>query len=232
MLGLLEAFGLITLIKEHDCIALTTGDQKIQLTGQPFHYDLDKRDISNDYAVTNQIQADYCIHMVHGMLVEKPLPEGVPHTMVSSLLEMDSDADILLTGHYHGGFPMQMRNNKYMINPGSIARLSNQQSEIKRMPQVVLMDIDKEIKIRFQKLKTAARGEDIFDRTVQEESLYRQEKWAQFAQEVSAAGIYQGIQVEEIIEEIAKLDALDVEVKKEALRRIGDAQEMEGEKES
>jgi DNA repair exonuclease SbcCD nuclease subunit len=232
MLGLLEAFGVLTLIKEHDLIELNDGRIKLQLTGQPFHYDLDKRDIAEDYAVTNQTKADYCIHMVHGMLVEKALPEGVPHTMVSSLLEMQSDADILLTGHYHGGFPIQHKDSKYIINPGSIARLSNQQAEIKRIPQVVLIDLSTEIRIQFQKLTSAARGEDVFDRSIQEESLYRQEKWAQFAQEVSAAGIYQGIQVDEIIEEIAKIDLLEPSVKEEALKRIGDAQEMEGEKES
>jgi DNA repair exonuclease SbcCD nuclease subunit len=231
MLGLLEAFGVLTLIKRNDCIELTDSTYRVQLTGQPFHYDLDKRNISDDYAITNQIKADYCIHMVHGMLVEKALPEGVPHTMVSSLLEMKSDADILLTGHYHAGFRMQHKNNKYIINPGSIARLSNQQAEIRRMPQIVLIELDKEIRIRFQKLASASRGEDIFDRSFQEESQYRQEKWAQFAQEVSAAGIYQGIQVEEIIEEISKIDALDPAIKTEALKRIGEIQEMEGEKE-
>jgi DNA repair exonuclease SbcCD nuclease subunit len=232
MLGLLEAFGVLTLIKQHDLIELTDGRIKLQLTGQPFHYDLDKRNIADDYAVTNQTKADYCIHMVHGMLVEKALPEGVPHTMVSSLLEMQSDADILLTGHYHGGFPMQHKDSKYIINPGSIARLSNQQAEIRRIPQVVLIDLSTEVRIQFQKLTSAARGEDVFDRSIQEESLYRQEKWAQFAQEVSAAGIYQGIQVDEIIEEIAKIDLLESPVKEEALKRIGEAQEMEGEKES
>ncbi|MCH5586422.1 metallophosphoesterase family protein [Shimazuella sp. AN120528] len=230
MLGLLEAFGVLTLVKPKEHVVLSDGTYQVQLTGQAFHYDLDKRTITEDYAVTNRIGADYCIHMVHGMLVDKALPEGVPHTMVSALLEMESDADILLTGHYHAGFPIQHKNNKYIINPGSVARLSNQQAEIRRMPQVVLIELGKEIQIQFQKLTTAARGEDVFDRSVQEESLYRQEKWAQFAQEVNAAGIYQGIQVEEIIEEIAKIDLLDPSVKAEALKRIGEAQEMAGEK--
>jgi DNA repair exonuclease SbcCD nuclease subunit len=230
MLGLLEAFGILTLLKPKEHVVLTDGTYRVQLTGQAFHYDLDKRSATDDYAISNHTESDYCIHMVHGMLVEKALPEGVPHTMISALLEMESDADILLTGHYHAGFPLQHKDNKYIVNPGSVARLSNQQAEIRRIPQVVLMELGEEIHIRFQQLTSAARGEDIFDRSTQEESLYRQEKWAQFAQEVSAAGIYQGIQVEEIIEEIARIDSLDTAVKSEALKRIGDAQEMAGEK--
>lgn len=225
MLGLLEAFGIINLIGHNDFILLTKNGLRVQLTGQPFHYDLDKRPIVEDYAVTNKLDADYCIHMVHGMLVERSLPDGVPHTMVSSLWEMESDANILLTGHYHAGFPLQQRNGKYIINPGSIARLSNQSAEIRRLPQVVLIDLIEEIQIRFKSLTSAARGADIFDRTLQEESLYRQEKWAQFAQEVSAAGEYRGIRVEEIIGEIAQLEALEPVIIEEALRRFGEVQE-------
>jgi exonuclease SbcD len=228
MLGLLEAFGILTLIHSGDIIELTKDNMHVQLTGQPFHYDLDKRVIAEDYAITNQLNADYCIHMVHGMLVERALPEGVPHTMVSSLWEVKSDADIVLTGHYHAGFPVQQRNGKYVINPGSIARLSNQQAEIKRLPQIVLIELTKEINIQIKPLTTALPGQEVFDRTLQEEASYRQEKWVQFAQEVSAAGVYRGIQVEEIIEEIAKLEVLDQVVKEEAMRRIGEVQEGEG----
>jgi exonuclease SbcD len=231
MLGLLEAFGVVTLIHRGDIIRLTDDNIQVQLTGQPFHYDLDKRDRREDYAITNQIGADYCIHIVHGMLVEKALPDGVAHTMLSSLLEIESDVDILLTGHYHAGFRMHHKNNKYIINPGSIARLSNQTAEINRTPQVVLIELTDEIRIRFQPLMSAAKGEDVFDRTVLEAEQYRQQKWAQFAQEISAAGEYQGIQVEEIIAEIAQLDSLADEVKTEALRRIAEVQEQDGGKE-
>lgn len=231
MLGLLEAFGVLTLIRSGDTIQLEKGYKQVQLTGEPFHYDLDKRSITKDYAVTNKLQADFCIHMVHGMLVEQALPDGVPHTMISSLWEVDSDADIVLTGHYHAGFPIQQRNGKYIINPGAIARLSNQPSEWKRIPQVVLIELTKEISIQFKRLSTAHPGQEIFDRSLQEEASYRQEKWAQFAQEINAAGVYKGIQVEEIIEEIARLETLDQHVKEEAMRRIGEIQEGEGERE-
>ncbi len=231
MLGLLEAFGVLTLINHGEVTELKKDNLKVQLSGQPFHYDLDKRPIAEDYSVTNQIDADYCIHMVHSMLVERALPDGVPHTMVSSLWEIENDADIVLTGHYHAGFPLQHRNGKYIVNPGSIARLSNQHAEIKRYPQIVLIDLKEEINIQFLPLTSASKGTDIFDRTLQEETLYRQEKWAQFAQEVSSVGEYRGIQVEEIIEEIAQLEALDRVVKEEAMRRIGEVQMGEGERE-
>jgi DNA repair protein SbcD/Mre11 len=231
MLGLLDAFGTLTLIEPDQPVVLEKDGLRVQVTGQPFHYDLDRREIHLDYAVKNTTSSDFCIHMVHGMLVDRPLPEGVAHTLVHQLWELDSDWDLLLTGHYHAGFPIQSKEGRYIVNPGAIARVNNQLSEISRMPQVLYIELSETIHLELIPLSCAKPGEEVLDRSHLEKAQFRQQKWALFVQEISAAGEYQGLQIEEIINEIVQLEGIDENVKKEALRRIAIAQESEGESE-
>jgi len=227
MLGLLDAFGVLRLIRDDEKIRLEKGGVVVQLSGRPFHYDLDKRDPAMDYAVKNEVGADFCIHMVHGMLVDRALPDGVPHTMVHEA--WSDDVDILLTGHYHAGFPMQERNGKVIINPGALARVNSQSAEINRMPQVVLIELGKHADIRFIPLTCVEPGEKVLDRSYIEKAAYRQEQWASFVQQIQSAADFQAIDVIDIIDEISRLNGIEEEVKFEAQRRIAIAQEAEGE---
>lgn len=228
MLGLLDTLGIIHLLNEGDRIPIEKEGYKVQLSGQAFHYDLDKRDIDLDYYVTNDTEADYCIHMVHGMLVDRNLPEGVAYTSLEQL-DPSRMADILLTGHYHAGFPIQRQSGKYMINPGALARVNNHSSEMNRMPQVVLIDLKEDIEIQLLTLSSAKAGESVLDRTYIEQAAYRQGKLASFMQEIQAVGNFRAMEVTEIIEEISRLEEIEPEVKQEALQRIAAVQESERE---
>ncbi|RAL26398.1 metallophosphoesterase family protein [Thermoflavimicrobium daqui] len=229
MLGLLDAFGTIRLLQTGEVISLEKDGITVQLTGQSFHYDLDKRSCRLDYCVENQIGAKYCIHMVHGMLVDRALPDSVAHTMVQHLFEQENQADILLTGHYHAGFPIRERSGKYIVNPGALARINNHPSEIGRMPQVALIDLTDGIQIQLIPLACAAKGETVIDRSYLEQAAYRQEKLAAFVQEVESVNDFKVIGVGEIIETIAHAEKVDEEVKFEAMRRISVAEQDEGE---
>lgn len=223
MLGLLDAFGIVRLLRPGERAWVRKQGIAVQVTGQPFHYDLDKRDPSEDYRVDRDAEADYAVHMVHGMAVERALPEGVAHTMVNQL--WFEEIDVLLTGHYHAGFPMQHRHGRYIINPGALARINNHPSEMKRMPQVVLIHFTDRIDVRFLPITCALPGEAVLDRSYLEKAAYREEKMASFVQEVRAAGEFKGIGVFDIVEEIARMEGIDHEVKAEAMRRIAIAEE-------
>ncbi|QKG85973.1 exonuclease SbcCD subunit D [Kroppenstedtia pulmonis] len=227
MLGLLDAFDTLHLLQPGHPLLIEKKGISLQLTGQPFHYDLDKRDPVLDYSVCNELQADYCVHMVHGMAVDRPLPEGVAHTMVHTL--WFDEVDVLLTGHYHAGFPLQHRDGHYIVNPGALARINNHPSEIRRMPQVALLEFSDHIQVRFRSLQCAATGEEVLDRSYLEQAAYREEKMASFVREVRAAGEFRSMDVVDIIEEIATLEGIGDEVKFEAMRRIAVVQERLGE---
>lgn len=225
MLGLLDAFGTVRLIRSGEKILLREGGVSVQLTGQPFHYDLDRRDPVLDYVVKNETGADYCVHVVHGMVVDRALPDSVPHTLAEDL--WSEEVDVLLTGHYHGGFPIKKKEGRYIVNPGALARINNHPSEISRMPQVALLDFGKEVSVRLLPLKCAAPGEAVLDRSYLEKAAYREEQMARFFQEVHAHD-FRSLHVQGIVEEIAGAKQVDDDVRHEALRRIAVVQEQLG----
>lgn len=228
MLGLLDAFGTLQLVHEGDRIKLEKDGVIVQLSGQPFHYDLDKRDVALDYAVKNEMQANFCIHMAHSMLVDRSLPDSVAHTLVSQVWELKSDVDVLLTGHYHAGFPIQHREGRYVINPGAVSRVNNHISEMKRTPQVVLLDLTDHIDVTVLPLTSAKSGDEILDRSHIEKAQYQEERWAEFTRQVDVALELKTLNVDTIIETIAENDQINEQVKFDALRRISIAKEIRG----
>lgn len=229
MIGLLDAFGVIRLIRNDEKIRLEKEGISVQLSGCSFHYDLDKRDRKLDYAVKNEVGADYCIHMVHGMLVHRALPDGIPHTMVHEV--WSEDVDILLTGHYHAGFPIQEKNGKAIVNPGALARVNNQPSEMNRMPQVALIELGKQISIQLIPLTCALPGEEVLDRTYIEKAAYRQERLQAFEQQIRSLVDFEEVDVMKIIDQISNERGIDKQVRQEARRRIEKVQMTEGENE-
>ncbi|GAF63578.1 DNA repair exonuclease [Bacillus sp. TS-2] len=219
MLGLIDSFGLMTVIHPHQPILIEKDGLKVQLSGQPYHYDLDQRDPKLDYYPLNEHKADILIHMVHSMLVEKALPDGIPHTLIDHI--WGTTADILLTGHYHGGFGIKEREGTYICNPGAIARVNNHSSEIIRKPQIILGELSKDyIQLKQRVLKVAAKGEQVLDRSFLEKAVHQEQKLHQFIQQVKEQSDFQSIKMTDIIQELAAMSNVENEVKEEALRRI------------
>ncbi|MCL7746538.1 metallophosphoesterase [Halalkalibacter alkaliphilus] len=219
MLGLMDSFGVMTVIDPGSPILIEKNGQRIQISGQPYHYDLDQRDPKLDYYPTNETNADVLIHIVHSMLVEKALPEGVPHTIIDHI--WGTTADIILTGHFHGGFGIKERNGKFICNPGALARVNNHWSEISRMPKVIIGSIiDRNISLREITIKRAQKGDDVLDRSFLEKAVHQEEKLHSFVQQVKETSQFQTLNMSDIILEIASLKNVEDKVKQEALRRM------------
>lgn len=225
MLGLLDALGVLTLLRPGETVRLAKEGRTLQISGQPFHYDLDKRSFELDYSVPERT-ADFCLHMVHGMLVDQKLPEGVAHTRVDNV--WSADFDILLTGHYHAGFPIQRYEGRYIVNPGALARVNNHLSEVRRMPQVALITLTERIAVRLLPLTSAESGREVLDRSYLEEKSFQAEKLNDFIQIVRSAGKMEAITVTEIVSDLAQRNQIEEDVRKEALLRIAAVQEQLG----
>ncbi len=78
MLGLMDSFGLLTIIHPEQPLFFEKGGVKVQISGQPYHYDIDQREVKLDYYPINEQEADILIHLVHSMLVEKRCLMGFP----------------------------------------------------------------------------------------------------------------------------------------------------------
>ncbi|WP_017727391.1 metallophosphoesterase family protein [Halalkalibacterium ligniniphilum] len=225
MLGLMDSFGILTLIHPDQPLLFEENGLRVQISGQPYHYDIDQRDPKLDYYPSNQRRADVLIHLVHSMLVEKALPDEIPHTIIDHI--WGTSADVILTGHYHGGFGIKERNGKYICNPGAIARINNHWSEISRQPTIILGTVTKEgIELKEYPLQSAKKGDDVLDRSFLEKAVHQEEKLHAFVQQVKEQAEFQSLNMNQIIGEIAAMSNVEEKVKQEALRRITVIEEL------
>lgn len=221
ILGFLDTLGVINLIDRKNYIILKKGGISLLLTGQPYVYDVDN---NKDYYYQRheEILVDYRVHMVHGMLLDRPFIKGIPYTLVDDIL--DTDVDILLSGHYHAGFNTIEKNGKYFINPGSLVRISNSLSEISRKPRVVIIELKDSINIKDVYLKNIIAGDKVLDRTEIENSMFKGERILEFKQTIDSSINFEKMDMNELIMEVSMATNVDKEVRIEALNRIARTQ--------
>lgn len=223
MLGFVVRLGIVHLIGR-DPVYLEKNGICIQLTGQGFHFDIDRRDPREDYVVQKK-DCNYAIHLVHGMLLDRVYFPGPCYTLIEQIWE--TEADFTLVGHNHLGFPDTERNGKFFLNPGALARLSNHPYELTRPIQVILLDFSGS-RPTYEKiqLRSAPPGEEVLDRSRLEEATFREQRLASYLAEVKTAGTYQRTDIRVLIEEIAQVEKIDKKVREETLRRISLAEEI------
>ncbi len=219
MIGLLDALNVVKLIKEGEVIYLNKDGIKVQLTGQPYVYNIDHEEGRANYIVKEvSSDVDYSIHMVHGMLLNKPFIQGIPYTLIDDI--KDTKANITLCGHYHTGFGIINVEGKYFVNPGSLVRITNSLAEINRMPKVAIIKLGDSIDIELVELKSALKGEEVLNRQEIENHIFKSEILFDFKQTIERAINFDKLEVNEILLEVSNAEGVSEEVKKEALRRI------------
>ncbi|MGI5921802.1 MAG: metallophosphoesterase family protein [Syntrophomonadaceae bacterium] len=222
LLGFLARLGFIKLLEAGRPVYLDKHNCRVQISGQPYHYDMDRRDPELDYTIKKN-GADMAIHLVHGMLVnEKSFPGD--QTQIDQIL--DTQAEITLCGHNHLGFGIIEKNGKSFINPGALVRLSNHRSEITRPVQVVLINLDgNQIESTLLPLKTARPGQEVLDRSKVEERNALQMKIDMFAQEIKQVANMEQMNVKNIIDEVVQSLGESPQIRQEALDRIARVEE-------
>lgn len=228
ILGILQTLGIIKVL-DNDSVILNAVNKTIKITGSSYKYDIDIDKNKEKYIIKKQ-EADYLIHIVHGMLMEKEFIKEVPHTLIDEIA-FKTEADITLCGHYHNGFGVKKFNNKYFVNPGALVRINNSLSEINRIPSFAIIDIDDNINIYIENLKTAPKGEEVLDRDIVKMEEQKEVTFNKIIQSVSSYGSYQFISLEKIIEEIATRENIPEDVKREAINRLEKSQINLSEKE-
>ncbi len=227
VISLLNTIGTIKLINANDLIVLEKDGIKAQLTGQPYIFGIDGERRAEYYKPKEILEeVDYSIHMVHGLLLEKHFIKTVNHTVIDEI--KDTPADITLCGHYHSGFGIINIDGKYFINPGSLARVSNSLAELKRRPEIIMMDLnEKGIDIKSIQLKCAKPGEEVLDREKMENAVFKGERLFEFKQTIDESLDFEKMDINDILLEVSNLDNFEEEVRKEALRRIAEIQMRE-----
>lgn len=225
LLGFLVAVGNFVLLTREP-MYIDDGNVRVQLTGAGYQYDIDD-DVS--YYLISKNNCDVAIHTVHGMLLNKVMFPEIKYTLIDDIKDK-TDADITLTGHYHLGFDEVIYHNKYFFNPGSIVRLSNHPAEIRRMPQVLLIELGAKIEYRYITLQCAKSGLEVLDRNKIEEVRFREEKRAYFLQEIRAAAGTKRTDPYSILDAVVKdkqeSEGLSKDVIDEVKRRFAEAEAL------
>ena len=221
MLGLLRSLDFLNIIDKYSEIVLEKDGLRVQLTGLPYSYNIDT---NKDGYIVKHIgeNIDYSIHIVHGMLLDKPFVKGIPYTLVDDIIE--TKADITLSGHYHAGFKTIEKEGKYFINPGSLVRITNSLKEIERIPKLVLINLTDKINIEMLNLTSAKPGEEVLDRTEIEKSTFRGERIIEFKQTIDSAINFEKMDINDLLLEVTLAENLSDRVKEEAIKRIAQIQ--------
>lgn len=224
MLGLLNSLDFLQVIDESKPVILSKDKIKVQITGVPYSYNIDE---TPDKYILKEIDEDanYSIHIVHGMLLDRPFIKGIPYTLVDDII--DTKANITLTGHYHAGFKTIERDGKFFINPGSLVRVTNSIKEIERTPQVCLIELNDNINISMIQLKSALPGDEVLDRSEIEKSTFKSERILEFKQSIDSALNFEKMDINDLLIEVAFSENVDTNVKEEALKRIAQIQMKE-----
>lgn len=227
MMGLLANLGIFHLLNDKKYILEKDGI-KVQLTGNPYSYDIDEKNKINDYKVLAKDEdVQYAIHVVHGFLLDKPFMPGVNCTLIEDIY--DTKADITLAGHYHLGFKTIVKDDKYFINPGALVRMSNAKVELERRPKVIVIELTDKISIKEVYLKSALPGDIVLDRETMLMHRGKRAKLIEFQDLVEASSNFKKYNVLELVGEILKNDLYSDKVKQECLKRVSEVQESEAE---
>lgn len=224
MIGLLNSVDILNILEEGDIKFLEKNGIRVQLTGQPYTYDIDEeRNISKYIVDQVEDKVDYSIHMVHGMLLDKPFIKEVPHTLIEDVAKK-TKASITFSGHYHTGFGVKNIDDKYFINPGSLIRMSSAYEEVKRKPKVILLELTEKIDIKEIPLKTALPGKEVFKEDSIVSDRNKEEQLYEFKQSIESSVNFDKLDINDILLEIAITENIDESIKEEALKRISEAQ--------
>jgi len=167
LLGFLVRLGAVKLLGRDPVFLSLPGDKKLQLTGQGFHAEIDRRDWVLDYVVGKK-ETDFAVHVVHGMLLPRGIVSSASFLPAATPAEdvlAATKADVTLCGHYH--IPWEARlDGKLALNPGALVRLSARPEEVGRVPQVLLLEFSEEgFSHKYIPLRSARPGSEVLDRS-------------------------------------------------------------------
>lgn len=158
-IGYLARQGLIKLLQPGERICLADSSCVLQLSGQHFYGGIDRQKNKNVYMVKKN-RCDIALHVTHGMLLPRAFSEKVPCTLISEIIS--TDADFTLGAHAHLGYH-EVVADKYFLNPGALARLTNLKQELLRRPKVLFMEFNSQTSYKFIPLEAVQPGSDIME---------------------------------------------------------------------
>lgn len=167
-LGLLSKTGVVTILDRNNPIRITANQDgekyTVAISGQEYYAHIDEGNLK-DFEM-QQDEADLNILAIHGYIADTPQHPSIKCTLCQNVI---TDADLILTGHYHRAFEWTDGQNLDIFNPGSMLRVEQTDYNKKHTPQYGVLDIglDKSGNIEwdytFHQFKIAHPSTIVFD---------------------------------------------------------------------
>lgn len=160
---IVQALGVLKRLHPEGLVYEKDGE-RVCLSGADAQYDVDS---TPDAYMTagSEIQENIPrIHVVHGFLTLNEWP-NVACTVLDKVL--DTQADILLTGHEHSGYGVIKKNGKIFCNPGSLLRVTAGVGDINQDVKVALINVEggaSDIELVRLPLDIARPADEVLDR--------------------------------------------------------------------
>jgi DNA repair exonuclease SbcCD nuclease subunit len=205
-------------ILTNDPLLLESHGQDIAVWGHHYKY-LNHQDILE---VTPVDLAPRVI-ISHSMLLKQaPVWD---ETMYELFERVQSNADVILLGHYHPQQTMTRLPNAYQTligGPGAMMRGALSHDDLTRRPAMAILAVNalREIRVDFVEIDVAAPAHEIFRLDVAEQEAAKNDALEAFRVNLDSLQI-QGLSIAAIIEQISTNAAIPQDVKEEALRRLG-----------
>lgn len=193
----------------------------VQLTFTPYSARMDV----DGYGYSPEVDTPgtFKIHCSHGMLLDHEPPFD-RYTTISNVV---TTANLVLCGHDHIGFGVYDRaDGVTFANIGSLTRMDASQSEMKRTPQILMIDVltSDEAKYEVLPLHCAKPGAEILDRSSIEAEQQRQYAMEEFAALIeSETGDKVLVDIDSIVKTIAQAENISEDVVKLTLEKIKNA---------
>lgn len=203
-------------------IALRDGEEHVAVSFTPFTSEMDR----NGYGYSPDVEPPdpyFNIHVAHGMLLD----HEPPFDRFTLVQDVQTTADLVLTGHDHIGYGVYNRSDgKTFVNCGSLTRLAASVGETERTVQVLMVTVrpDKTYELDLIPLESAKPGPEVLDRSkieAEQKRAYAMESFSALIQAKTGEAVI--LNIDNIVEQIAAQEDIKPEVVRIALEKINDA---------
>lgn len=167
-LGLLAKTGVIKILDRENPVVLTCNqngeEYTVAISGQEYYAHIDEGNM-RDFEM-QQDECDLNILAIHGYISDTPQHPDIKHTMCQDII---TDADLILSGHYHRQFEWSDGQNLDIFNPGSMMRVDQTEYNKTHTPQYGILDIHLDDQgyvvwnYKFHAFKVARPSTEVFD---------------------------------------------------------------------
>ena len=177
---ILETLGLIHRLYPGGIVYEQNGE-RVCLSGADAHYDIDRKPeyyLGAGIMVTDNIPK---IHVVHGFLTDHEWP-NVLCTTIDSILE--TQADVILSGHEHSGYGIIRKNGKIFCNPGALLRVTAGVGDINQEVKIAELTVENgivDIRLVPLPLDIALPADEVLDRAKIVEEKAHNQRMASFS---------------------------------------------------